>query len=187
MLEPVEVSSQPWICSYGQAPSHCGYALARTSYDGYAPMDMPLPTVDMPLPGPSMTDMLLWICSFPLWICPGQDTLPWICSFQLWIGPCQDTLPWTCSCGYAVMDMFLPTMDMLLPSGYAVMDMFLSTMDMLLPGSRMVDMRLWIRSSHLWVCPCQDHLWWISSYGHAHLSYNDAPARISSYGYDGWI
>jgi len=39
MLEPVEVSSQPWICSYGQAPSHCGYALARTSYDGYAPMD----------------------------------------------------------------------------------------------------------------------------------------------------
>ena len=26
--------------------------------------------------------------------------------------------------GYAPMDMFLPTMDMLLPSGYAVMDMF---------------------------------------------------------------
>ena len=98
MLEPVEVSSQPWICSYGQAPSHCGYALSRTSYDGYAPMDMPLPTVDMPLPGPSMTDMLLWICSFPLWICPGQDTVPWICSFQLWICSCQvDTLSWICS------------------------------------------------------------------------------------------
>ena len=58
MLEPVEVSSRPWICSYGHASSHCGlpgspmtdmllwicpshggYAPARTSYDGYAPMD----------------------------------------------------------------------------------------------------------------------------------------------------
>ena len=76
MLEPVEVSPQPRICSYEYAPSHCGYAPARTSYDGYAPMDMPLPTVDMPLPGPSMTDMLLWICSFLLCICPGQDMLP---------------------------------------------------------------------------------------------------------------
>ena len=80
MLEPVEVSS-------------------------HAPMDMPLPNVDMPLPGPSMTDMLLWICSFPLWICPDQDMLPWICSFKLWIGPCQDMLLWIrsfqlwiCSC-----------------------------------------------------------------------------------------
>ena len=54
--------------------------------------------------------------------------------------------------GYTVMDMFLPIMDMILPSGYTVMDMFLSTMDMLLPGSRMVDMRLWICSSHLWIC-----------------------------------
>ena len=42
---------------------------------GYAPMDMLLPTVDMPLPGPPMTDMLLWICPFPLWICPYQDLL----------------------------------------------------------------------------------------------------------------
>ena len=48
----------------------------------YAPMDMLLPTVGMPLPGPPMTDMLLWICPFPLWICFGHDTLPWICSFS---------------------------------------------------------------------------------------------------------
>ena len=71
------------ICSYGYAPSHCGYALTRIFYDGYAPMDMllptvdcqdllwricsygpALPTVDMPLPGPPMTDTLSWIQSF---------------------------------------------------------------------------------------------------------------------------
>jgi len=39
-------------------PNH-GYAPTRTSCDGYAPMDMLLPTVDMPLPGPPMVDMLL--------------------------------------------------------------------------------------------------------------------------------
>ena len=70
-LEPVEVSSQLWICSYGQTPSYCGYALTRIFYDGYTPMDMllhtvdyqdmPLPamTMDMPLPGPLMVIMLL--------------------------------------------------------------------------------------------------------------------------------
>ena len=166
MLEPVEVSSQPWICSYGQAPSHCGYALARTSYDGYAPMDMPLPTVDMPLPGPSMTDMLLWICSFPLWICPGQDTLPWICSFQLWIGPCQDMLPWTCSYGYVPSNYgyapakwicchgYVPinygyASTRISHGGYAPMDMLLPPMGMSLPGSPLVDKLLWTCSSQL--------------------------------------
>ena len=47
-------------------PNH-GYAPTRTSYDGYAPMDTLLPTVDMPLPGgyavmdmlPPATNMLL--------------------------------------------------------------------------------------------------------------------------------
>ena len=94
MLEPVEISSQPWICSYGQAPSHCGYALARTSYDGYAPMDMPLPTVDTPLPGSSMMDMLLWTCFFPLWTAriSYDGYAPMDMPFPRWICPCQDLL-----------------------------------------------------------------------------------------------
>ena len=94
MLEPVEVSSQPWICSYGQAPSHCGYALARTSYDGYAPMDMPLPTVDTPLPGSSMMDMLLWTCFCPLWTAriSYDGYAPMDMPFPRWICPCQDLL-----------------------------------------------------------------------------------------------
>ena len=40
------------------------------------------------------------------------------------------------------MDMLLPTMDMPLPGGYAVMDMFLPIVDMLLTGPHMVDMLL---------------------------------------------
>jgi len=39
-------------------PNH-GYAPTRTSCDGYAPMDMLLPTVDMLLSGPHIVDMLL--------------------------------------------------------------------------------------------------------------------------------
>ena len=58
--------------------------------------------MDMPLPGPPVTDMLLWICSFPLWICPARTSYD----------------------GYAPMDMLLPTVDMLRP-GYAPMDMLL--------------------------------------------------------------
>ena len=78
MLEPVEVSSRPWICSYGYAPSHCGYAPARTSYDGYAPMDMLLPTVDMPRPGYAPMDMLLPIVDRPLLGYAPMDMLLWI-------------------------------------------------------------------------------------------------------------
>ena len=112
MLEPVEVSSQPWICSYGQAPSHCGYALARTSYDGYAPMDMPLPTVDMPLPGSSMMDILLWTCFCPLWTAR--------ISYD----------------GYAPMDMPLPAMAMDMPlPGPLMVDMLLPSVDTHLPES----------------------------------------------------
>ena len=36
------------------------------------------------------------------------------------------------------MDTLLPTMDMPLPGGYAVMDMFLSTVDMLPPATNML-------------------------------------------------
>ena len=38
-------------------PNH-GYAPTRTSYDGYAPMDMLLQTVDTPLPESPNVDML---------------------------------------------------------------------------------------------------------------------------------
>ena len=114
-LEPVEVSSQLWICSYRQAPSYCGYALTRIFYDGYTPMDMllhtvdyqdmPLPamTMDMPLPGLLMVDMLL----------PAMD-----------------------------MNMLLLATDMNMPlSGPLMMDMLLpaTDMDMPLPGLPITD------------------------------------------------
>jgi len=65
MLEPVEVSSRPWICSYGHASSSCG------------------------LSGPPMADMLLWtrpshggyaLCQNLLWRTCSHGYNP-----QLWI------------------------------------------------------------------------------------------------------
>ena len=125
--EPVEVSSQPWICpyqdllwricSYGYAPSHCGYAPARTSYDGYAPMDMPLPTVDMLRPGYAPMDMLLLNCGYA--------------STRISHG------------GYAPMDMLLPPMGMSLP-GSPLVDKLLWTCSSQLQWCSCQNLLLWV-------------------------------------------
>ena len=52
-----------------------GYAPTRTSYDGYAPMDMLLPTVDMLRPGYAPMDMLLLNCGY-------ASTKDWIFYFM---------------------------------------------------------------------------------------------------------
>ena len=38
-------------------------------------------------------------------------------------------------------------------------------------------------SPQLWICPCQDLLWWICSYGYATPNYGYAPTRTSYGGY----
>ena len=84
-------------------------------------MDKLLPTVDTPLPGSSMMDMLLWTCFCPLWTAR--------ISYN----------------GYAPMDMPLPAMAMDMPlPGPLMMVMLLQVMDMdmPLPGLLMVDMLL---------------------------------------------
>ena len=83
-----------------------------------------------------------------LWICSCQDILWTICSSQIWICcPCQDLLWWICSYGHAP-----PSYGYAPPSygydpartsygGYALMDMLLSAMVMLLPEPTLVDAR----------------------------------------------
>ena len=84
-------------------------------------MDKLLPTVDTPLPGSSMMDILLWTCFCPLWTAR--------ISYN----------------GYAPMDMPLPAMAMDMPlPGPLMMVMLLPVMDMdmPLPGLLMADMFL---------------------------------------------
>ena len=71
--EPVEVSSQLWICP---CPNFWWWICSSQLWLWICPCQ----------------DLLWWLCSFQLWIwiCPFQDFLWRICSSQLWIWPAHD-------------------------------------------------------------------------------------------------
>ena len=90
--------------------------------------------MDMPLPGGyALMDMLPWIYSCGYAPSNYGYAPARIRSHGYAPSNCGYSLP----CGYALMDMFLPNVDMLLPGPHMV-DMLLPTVDMLPPATNML-------------------------------------------------